>query len=49
MLAVDADGIIAPVVELIDKPAGVALYVPPVVPTLTAACAVVTLLQNGLE
>ncbi len=41
-----AEGVIAPVVALIDKPVD-ELYVPPVVPTLVTACAVVTELQNG--
>ena len=44
-------GVIAPVVEFIVKPAGLAVYVPPVnvpVPVRVTACAVATLAQNGV-
>ena len=46
--AVDEEGVIAPVVELIINPAGDAVYVPPVVPVRVTACPVVSDLQNGV-
>jgi hypothetical protein len=44
--AVLVDGMIAPVIELIVKPAG-AVKVPPVVPVKLTGCAPVTERQNG--
>ena len=46
--AVDSDGVIEPVLILMDNPAGVELNVPPNVPVLTTGCAVVNVLQYGL-
>ena len=46
--AVDADGVIAPVELFMDKPAGVDVYTPPILPVLVTGCAVVNDLQNGL-
>ena len=40
-------GLIAPVLELIVKPAGLELYVPLAVPTRVTDCALVIVLQNG--
>ncbi len=40
-------GVIAPVLELILKPAGLELYVPLAVPTRVTDCALVRVLQNG--
>ncbi len=40
-------GVIPPVLELILKPAGLALYAPPLVPTRVTDCALVRVLQNG--
>ena len=40
-------GVIAPVLELMLKPVGLALYVPLAVPTRFTDCAVVRVLQNG--
>ena len=45
--AVLALGVIAPVLELMLKPVGLALYVPLAVPTRVTDCAVVRVLQNG--
>ena len=42
-------GVIAPVDELIVKPAGAEVYVPPVVPVRVTLCAVDTLLQYDAE
>ena len=47
MAAVLELGIIAPVLELIVKPAGLELYVPLAVPTRVTNCALVIVLQNG--
>ena len=40
-------GVIAPVLELMLKPVGLALYVPLAVPTRVTDCALVRVLQNG--
>ena len=40
-------GMIAPVLELILKPAGLELYVPLAVPTRVTDCTLVIVLQNG--
>jgi hypothetical protein len=42
-----ADGVTAPVAGLMDKPAGVAEYVPPAVPVRVTGCAVATEVQKG--
>ena len=47
MPAVLVLGVIAPVLELILKPVGLALYVPLAVPTRVTDCALVRVLQNG--
>ena len=47
MAAVLELGLIAPVLELIVKPAGLELYVPLAVPTRVTDCALVIVLQNG--
>ena len=46
--AVDVEGVITPVLELIINPAGDAVYVPPKVPVRVGACAAVTDLQKGV-
>ena len=40
-------GVTAPVLELILKPAGLELYIPPLAPMRVTACTVVSVLQNG--
>ena len=47
MPAVLALGFTAPVLELILKPAGLELYIPPLAPMRVTACTVVRVLQNG--
>jgi hypothetical protein len=43
-----ADGVMAPVVELIERPAGALVKTPPVVPVMVALTAVVVNLHSGL-
>lgn len=45
--AVLAEGVMAPVVAFKDKPAGLAVNVPPVAPVMVGVTPVVTVLQNG--